>query len=290
MTQPTAPIFLEEGSAHPCKIDGKDLTWTQCTPLSTSMLIDRSSLGQQHPDPCRFRKLTGDTSGGTTLLQCRTVAEDVYGVPMDVHTGSNVCTPYYLGYQLYLGRGAVLQGNCSALGKGNINHAVEINQGQGYQLIGTTQQVSSPTRCVVYDPWSKGWAYWSWDKVKAFAAALRPWGEGDSRVLGPGKMYAMFGPDTEPHVHLHFNGSRKTTPFPDQQQVQSPVKGKRVNVRSGPGTNHAVVTALPSGTKWTSFQVTDVGQVLAGSGRWWGNHDGDRWIHDSGLIGRGGGV
>lgn len=288
MTSPTAPRFLEEGPPHPCTIDGHNLTWTQCTPLSTCMLIDRSSLGEQHPDPCRFRDLTNDVSGGTTLLQCRTVAENVYHVPMEVHSGSNVCTPYYLAYQLAHGRGAVLQGNCSAIGKGNVNHAVELNQARGtWTSDGKTFACSS---VLVYDPWSKGPAWWSWDKVKAFAAALRPWGEGDSRTLGPGKMYAMLGPDTEPHVHLHFNGSRKTTPFPDQQQVRSPAAGKKVNVRTGPGTNHPVAVALPSGTKWTSYQVTDVGQVLAGTGRWWGNHDGNRWIHDSGLIGRGGSV
>lgn len=286
MTQPTQPLFLEEGPPHPCTINGKNLTWTQCTPLSTSMLIDRSTLGAKRPDPCTFRKQTGDTSGGTTLPQCAAVAKNNYGVTMEVHTGSNVCTPYYFAYQLALGRGAVLQGNTSAIGKGNVNHAIEANQAKGTWT--TDGKTFACSGVYIYDPWSKGPAWWSWDKVKAFAAALRPWGEFDSRTLGPGKMYAMFGPDTEPHVHLHFNGSRQTVPFPDQQVIRSPAAGRKVNVRTGPGTNYPVVMALESGTRWNSYQVTDNGQVLAGSGRWWGNHDGNRWIHNSGLTGQGG--
>lgn len=288
MSQPTLPRFIEEGPANPCTISGHKLDWTQCTVESTCMLIDRSTLGKKRPDPCTFRRHTGDVSGGTSLYQCSQIAENVYGVPMDLHAGGSVATPYYGGFQLYMGRGGVLQGNTSAIGKGNINHAVELNQGQGYTKIGTTDQISVPVRVLVYDPWSDGPEWWSWDKVKAFAAALHPWGENDSRILGPGKWYVMFGPDTEPHVHLYL-GARRTTPFPDQQQVNSPVPGKKVNVRLGPSTDYAVAMTLASGSKWTSFQVFDKGTVLNGSGRWWGNHDGNRWIHDSGLIGRGGG-
>jgi len=287
VTQPTIPKFLEEGPPHPCVINGHDLKWTQCTVLSTCMLIDRSTLGKTRPDPCNFRRQTGDSSGGTTLLQNRTVAENVYHVPMEPHTGGNVCTPYYLGYQLFLGRGVVIQGNTSAIGKGNVNHAVLGNSGQGYQKVGTTEQISSPAGLWVFDPWSKGLAWWPWDKVKAFMAALHPWGENDPRTLGPGKAYAMFGPDTEPHVHL-FGGAVRTTPFPDQQQVKSPVAGKKVNVRTGPSTDYPVAQTLASGSKWTSFQRTDKGKSLNGDSRWWGNHDGNRWIHNSGLIGRGG--
>lgn len=271
MGSPSQPHFLKEGAANLCIIHGKNLTWTQCTVLSSCMLCDASTLGVKRPDPCHFRDIMNDESGGTTIPQCASILQSVYHVPVEQHTGSNVSSVYYLAYQIGLGRKAVLQGNTQPDGRGNINHAIEANQ-----VIGGTP--GHPREWVIFDPWSGGKAVWSHAKVEAFLAALHPWGENDSRKLGPGKAYCMLGPDVEPHVHIKF-GAARTSPFPDRTRVYSAYAGRKVNVRSGPGTGYTKLGTIVDGTLWIAYQKI---------GHWYGNHNGNQWIHDSGLRYEGG--
>lgn len=274
MSIPSRPTFLVEGPASACVLQGQKLGWTQCTPLSTAMGIDRSTLGKVRLSGCQVRDEIDppDVVGGTTLRQCAAVAED-HGVTVELHVGPTVCTPQYAALQLQAGRGFVLQGNTQPDGRGNVNHAIWVNHsGRG--------ELGAPTSAMVYDPWSKGAAVWSWSDVLAFAAALRPWGEADPRRLGPGKFYAGFFPDTEPHMHPRFGGI-DTTPFPRPMTTHAPA-GRRVNVRSGPSVTFAIVRTMPRGTAWTAYQETHA-QKLDGSTLWFGSHDGDAWIHSSGL-------
>lgn len=184
------PVFLKEGPANACVLHGRALGWTLCTNLSAAMLIDRSTRGRIRISGCQVRDETGDYIGGTTLPQNATVCE-AHGVKVEQHVGPNVCTSWYAGYQASMGRAFILQGNTSAIGKGNVNHAVLVNEVDGPVSAGV-----SPKSAFVFDPWSSGPAWWSWDKVKAFAAELHPWGEADPRTLGPGRFYAGFGPTT----------------------------------------------------------------------------------------------
>jgi hypothetical protein len=243
------------------------------------MGIDKATLNRTRISGCQARDETGDYAGGTSIPQLVAVAA-THGVAVEQHVGANVCAPYYAAVQLQAGRGVSLAGNCLAIGKGNVNHNIYINETSG----GT---IGHPNTALVYDPWSTGPSWWPWSKVLAFAAALRPWGEGDARVLGPGKFYAGIFPDTEPHVHLAFGGAR-TSPFPRVMTAIAPA-GRRVNVRLGPGTNHPIATGhlghldtLGTGDHFTAFQQAHA-QTLSGSDLWYGDHNGNRWVHSSGL-------
>lgn len=274
MTRPAVPSrFQKEGAASPCTLRGINLAWKNCTTLSSAMGMDKSSLGRVKMSGCAVREETNDHAGGTTLSQVQAVAS-AHGIKTEPHTGSNVASLYYLAYQGALGRGFILQGNTQPDGRGNVNHAVWVNAPVG----GTA---GNPDGFDVWDPWSNGPEYWSYSRTKNFMLALRPWGESDSRTLknmGVNGGYALVFPDTEPHAHIKYAAVR-TSPFPDRMKVKSPAAGRRVNVRSGPGTSYRKVKTLADGTVWHGYQR---------KGRWYGSHSGTRWILDSGLVGEGG--
>lgn len=285
----------EQGPASNCIINNKLLGWLSCSAYGMAMGIDRATLGAKRPSGCEVRRRTGDTTGGLTLPQVAAVAEVAYGVDVDVRVGSNVCTPSFAARRARAGRGFCLQGNTGPLVKtrwkstnGGVNHLVWVNEVRG----GTADV---PDEALVYDPAAdgrrsdidQGPSWWPWSLVLRFAAALRPWGEDDPRVLGPGKFYAGFLPDTEPHVHLKYGGVR-TVPFPDRTTAYNVVSTRLINVRAKPTTSSTKVDTLKVGERFTAYQKTTSGQLLAGSRVWYGNHNGNEWVHESGLRGEGG--
>jgi hypothetical protein len=227
---------------------------------------------------------TGDKSGGLTLPQVARVADTEYGVHVEVHVGSSTATPAYAIAQLRAGRGFVLQGNTGALlstpyrsTTGRVNHAVWVNE------------VRADGDALVYDPAAdgrragidQGPTWWPWPTVLKFAAALRPWGDSDPRILGPNRLYAGFTPDTEPHVHLR-SGARRTSPFPDRCRAWNANPKRRINVRSRPDIKAPIVDLLAVGELFVAYQTMQ-GGVVDGDRTWLGNHDGNGWVHRSGL-------
>jgi hypothetical protein len=276
---PSRPRFQAQNPA----ISGYSLGWLSCTAYSMAMLIDRSTLGAKHPSGKDVRIGTGDTTDGLTLPQAARVADTEYGVHVEVHVGGSTATPAYALAQLRAGRGMSLQGNTSALIRtpyrstgGPVNHNVYVNE------------VRSDGDALVYDPaadgrrtYDQGPSWWPWATVLRFAAALRPWGDNDPRILGPGRMYAGFGPDTEPHVHLR-SGARRSTPFPDRTRAWASNAKRRVNVRSRPDIKAPIVDTLAVGELWVAYQTVQ-GSVVDGDRTWMGNHDGTEWVHRGGL-------
>jgi hypothetical protein len=196
MTTPYRPHFQIEGPATACVIHDHDLGWQNCTPLSGGMALDASTSGHIVISGCQIRDETGDDIGGVTLPQVAAVIES-HGVHVDVHVGAGVCTPQYAAVQLRARRPIILQGNTLPDGRGNVNHAVEVNDVWG----GT--RLDTPAYAMVFDPWSTGPAAWPWWKVLTFASALHPWGETDPRTLGPGKFYAGILPaQAIPDTHV----------------------------------------------------------------------------------------
>lgn len=186
------PAFQKEGPASPCVFHGQDLKWKNCTCLSFAMGIDKSTHGRVKMSGCDVRVATNDWAGGTTIEQCAAVA-GANGVHVEVRTGTNVVSPYYLGVQVQSGRGFSIAGNTQPLGKGNVNHNVWGNEVTGGTL-------GHPANVYVFDPWSAGPAWWSWSKLISFARALHPWGEQDPRTLanmGINGVYTGIFPDTE---------------------------------------------------------------------------------------------
>jgi hypothetical protein len=302
---PSRPrVAQHEGPARSCILDGRILGWTNCTPCSVAMGIDRSTYNRHRPNACSVRDDISprDVSGGTNLLQNARVAALYYNVHVEVHVGGNYSTPTRVATQLYTGRGGAAQGDAGVLigtpwrsTGGHVNHCVWCNEGRYWRKNSAGFYI--PGEVLVYDPAADGRAsgfgraatspdWWSWSRFLSFMAHLHPWGDGDSRTLGSGRAYIGFFPDTEPHAHLRYHGVR-TRPFYDRVRSNAPV-GQRTRVRSAPSTGARVVKTLARGALWLAYQKTTAGTLLAGSRVWYGNHNGDQWIHTSGLIHQGG--
>jgi hypothetical protein len=302
MGQPARPQrMVNEGPAESCIIAGKKLGWTNCTPAGTAMGLNKATLGRIDIDDCDIRRLTGDTSGGTTLSQMAPVCSKL-GVSLEVHAGGNVCSPPYLARQLRAGRGADVQGNAGALlgtrfrsTAGWVNHNVYANEVRGGTL-------DNPAEVLVYDPaadgrkagWgtaSKGPQWWPWSLLLKFIASLIPasktgGSKGSGALLGPGKVYCGIFPDTEPHVHSKFGGQR-TNPFPDDVVGKSGTSDALRFIRSGPGLQYPHIGTLAVGAHFVGFQFVSTGPV-GPAGDYYGDHDGTHWVLTDGVVGRGG--
>lgn len=287
------PRHQHQGPASNCVIGGKNLGWLSCSAYGMAVGIDEATRGSKRPSGCDVRYHTGDTVGGLSLPQVAAVAEREYGVDVEVRVGSNACSPEYAARKLYDGHCFGLQGNTGALlgtafqsTAGPVNHYVHVSARRG----GT---IYRPDAALVYDPaadgrgsYAQGPQWWDWPTVLRFAARLEPWADG--RILGPGRMYAGFLPDTEPHVTYRYGG-RATAPQPVRFLARAP-EGRLVNVRSGPTTSHPIVFRLrPGGEgstgRFYAFQLTTRGQRLTGrvGEKWYGNVDGTAWVHETGL-------
>jgi len=305
MSIPAKPIPLHQGPANSCVIGGHALGWLNCTPTSVAMAVTKSTLKAKRADPCTVRRLTGDTTGGTTLAQCVHAAHVGYRVDASVHVGNNALSPTRFAALLHAGHGTVVQGYTGVLVKtkfrstaGGVNHAIYVNSGRGWHKNSAGHWV--PSEVLVYDPAADGrkswWGtatsspdWWPWSLLKAFASHLHPWGESDKRLLGPGRIYSAVFPDTEPHAHFHYSSAR-TLPFPDRTRIDVPA-GHRANVRARPDRMNRsdIVGHKARGKLFVAYQVAH-GATPRGSNSnvWYGSHSGRRWIHSSNLRAIGG--
>jgi hypothetical protein len=286
----TPSRFLPQGPATRCVIQGRALGWLNCTCNSFAMATDQGSANRVRLTGCDFRESTGDTAGGTTLAQNAPLAE-AHGVKVSVYTGANVVTPFWAALQLQAGRAIVLQGNTKVLLNtrlqstgGAINHAVMLSRAIG-------GETGKPRAATVFDPAADGrvagWGTaaqgpqdWTWDRVLAFAAALRPWGDSDPRVLGPGKWYCAVFPDTNPHVHLR-KGARKSSPFPDRTRIDR--TGGQWSYRSPAYGTTNRSQHYADGELFVAYQY-----ITVSDRNWVGNHSGGQWIPAANLAHVGG--
>jgi hypothetical protein len=297
------PLFLKEGPATACILHGQLLGYAICGGLTTAEGIDRDTYGHTRISGCQVRDQTvdgqgkPDVSGGTTIEQDAAVAAQ-YGVHVEIHTGANVASPTYLAARLQAFRGASVGGNLGALigtpHQSNgvpVNHRVWVNEARGGEL-------GKPAEVLVYDSMANGrkasWGtaptgpqWWSWSTFLAYCFALRPWGDDDHRTLkslGINGIYAGIYPRTDPLVTL-WTGAHRTTPFPDRQVVNAK-PGVLVNVRLGPSRAYRVQAHRKAGDIWTAYQYKPRSATVAHG--YYGNADGNRWIDENDLIGRGG--
>lgn len=77
-------------------------------------------------------------------------------------------------------------------------------------------------------------------------------------------------------VVLRYGGRRLAKPTSKRIRVPA---GRKANVRVAPRTTSRIAAHLANGQRWTAYQVTDKGQLLAGSRRWYGDRTGTRWLH-----------
>jgi len=268
--------------------------WRCCTTFSFAMAGSQGSRHSVELTGCQVFHSTGDTSGGITLDECVPIMRQ-HGVSVDTYHGD--ISTYGVAVNLQSGRAAAAQGNTKPLLStshrstgGPINHCVVFAGTHG----GT---VGHPDTVDVYDPAADGrhvaWGTaaqgpqtWPWALALAFMAALRPWGDGDPRTLGPGRAYVALFPDTEPHYHsLH--GGVPTSPFPDTLRGRSGASLPARRIRPGPGTQYAPIGTLQPGQVFSAYQWMN-GVEVDGRIRWYGSHDGDQWIAAAGITGEGG--
>ncbi len=79
-------------------------------------------------------------------------------------------------------------------------------------------------------------------------------------------------------VVLRFRARKLARPVAKRIRVP---RGRRANVRTAPRRNARIADRRATGERFYAYQVTDRGQVLGKSGRWYGNRKGDRWCHAS---------
>ena len=264
------------------------------------MGIDKSTLGKRRPTGCMIRTRTQDKSGGTTIQQNANVARVFYGVQVAQHVPGQlgVASPAYIAGRLRLGRAVALAGCAGELVNsrfrstgGHVNHGVCSGRAAAGPRAATATcarprwryGTRRPMACARLGPRGSGPRWWPWSLVLEFAAGLHPWGLTGGPTLGNGRMYAGVFPDTEPHAHLRYAGSVRLAALPTDLVVRSPVAGRPINVRKGPSRAYGVTSTMASGRHFAAYQRTDKGQSLAGSRRWYGNHDGTRWVHSSGV-------
>lgn len=273
------------------QLDGSRYAGLNCTCAAAAMALDRHTLGEHQTTGAYVRALTGDTSGGTTLAQVDAALRRRWGVDLDVE--------FALSFEEFTrrikaGRGAILQGweavtrdtRWSASETFGGNHAWYVND-------------VNEDGFLVYDPLADGRRPGIAKSpfripasvVERYAGKLDISDPAEPyRALGVGRVYAAFTRDTEPHVHLKFGASR-TTPFPDRTRID--VSGGRlVNLRSTPESlsPSTIEDRWPDGKLFVAYQkVTDGARPAGSTSRtWYGNHNGTRWIHSSGLRHEGG--
>ena len=124
------------------------------------------------------------------LSQVAPVAEESFGVRIAVRTGGRAIPIDIAIRRLRSGRGFVLQGNNIVFpGHGAANHAVYVHEARGID----PDHGGRPVAALVYDPARGEPQLWAWRKVAAFGANLFL-NDSGTRRLGPGRLYAGFGP------------------------------------------------------------------------------------------------
>jgi len=263
------------------QLDGSRYAGLNCTAAAGAMALDRETLGKKTSTGAIIRNWTGDTVGGLRQQQVADAIERAYGVELDVRT--NIPTADALAL-LDKGHGMMLAGASAA----TINtkwRASETFKGNHQWFVNERRKVTGGYEHLVFDPLADGRRtgiadspFWMPEAIVLdFAKRLNVSATPDQNYvpLGPGRFYAVFTHDTEPHLTLRYGASAIT---PVIKVVKVPT-GQQANVRSGPGTEYKVINRAPNGSRFRACQVKTNGQLLAGSRKWFGNIDGTRWLH-----------
>lgn len=261
------------------QLDGSRLAGLNCTCAAGASSCFRHTHGRVVVTSATMRRLTGDTSGGTNLVQVAAAARKL-GIVLSVHQG--VALTWFYG-QLRARRGAIVQGASSATRGTRYqasptfggNHAWYVSRGRGWRLV---NRAWWPAELLVYDPLADGRRRGIatspfWISRYLFELFIRRLSLG-SRLLGGGKIYAALTRATWPHFHPRHGGVGIT---PKMLTLKA-----GHNIRSGPSRSYAVKAKSVTGTKFHAFQKAK-GQTLNGSSTWYGDHDGVRWVHSSAL-------
>lgn len=291
------PRIVHQLKRDPNATWGNNFLGSNCGCAVDAMTADRATKGAIRKTGARMRELIGDRTGGTNLEQSDKVLASL-GVSLEVRTPGRFVD---LEAALYAGRGANVagwyapvqgtkyQGSETFTG----SHRIFLNEGRGWSK-GSDGRMHA-AEILVLDPLAdgrragidEGPTWWPTELVESFTWRLDVSDPAEPyRALGKGLAYYGLTIDTEPHVTLRYGGVR-TSPFPDRTRVANAPKGRRVNIRRAPNRDQAPVDSAANGDVFIAWQHAR-GEQLGGSRLWYGNQNGNRWIHSANLIGEGG--
>lgn len=193
---------------HPVQqADGSYYEWQNCTAASAATGLDRATSGKSKTTGARVRTLSGDTSGGLTLVAVDLALHRGWNVDIDVRW----MIPFYdLCAEVASGHGTILQGGYSVFHAYHLagslaffgNHAIWWNEvrlvwhGVGLDL--------DKSQAYIYDPlWDGRYSYvpskqFRWVTLRMlyqFAAMLDL---GSGKLVGAGRAYAGMVARTAP--------------------------------------------------------------------------------------------
>jgi hypothetical protein len=294
MYRPRAVFQLKRDRAHP---KGSDMGGSNCNPSSAALLVDFVSCGKRRTTGAAVRELTGDFEGGTWLGDVIKAVRRGYGVDIDINTGSfdRVIKA------LTQGRGVTLCGSSIAT-RGTRHQASETFDGNHqWALTDIRHDASGKYEILVFDPLADGrrpriakspmWI--GADTVRKFAGNLdlrsvaekaarkprRPLGMGRATYgiterVDCGSKAAGAKPSTS--VKLRRGASLVNGQVGKERTVGVPA----ARIRETPTTASDVVGRKLAGETFRAFQRIR-GQRVAGDPIWFGDREGDRWMHRS---------
>ena len=249
-----------------------------CTWTSGANGIAATTGGAKRPTPDQVHALlpnAEETNPGTPGWSIPDLVKALakYGVPVEDRTGGGwtaVVEAHAAHYIVLQGVSAVFAGTtCSGAFDGD--HAIGVHPRSKVDPAGDVWWWIDDPICTT-GRWERE------DVLRKYAEAL--WSSIRFAAF-TGVVPAVPAPKPPPPpVTLRF-GARKLAK-PAVRTVRVAV-GRKANVRTAPRTSAPVAQLLRRGAKFTAWQVTDRGQLLAGSSRWWGNRTGTRWVHSSSL-------
>lgn len=229
--------------------------------------------GKRKPSPDAVHNLVAsheESSPGTPgwSLADLDLAMQRLGVPFDNRAGTGWDAAVHAAEAgLYL----ALQGDSDRFGNGSCSGAFDGDHCIGWH---PKHKIDAGERWWwIDDPICKT-GRWELERVlEAYATKYNPsvsWGAFTTPVP-----QVVVAPPA-PTVTLRY-GARKLA-RPVSRRIRVPA-GRKANVRTAPRTTAKIVVRLANGQRFTCYQVTDKGQALAGSRRWYGNRSGTRWLH-----------
>lgn len=293
------PVFqLRKDPRHP---EGSKHAGTNCNAAVGATLVALVTCGARHPSAAAVRELTVDETGGmdkkggTHNSQIARALSKGFGVDLDLHNGSFKAVVAALRE----GRGVSLSGSSVAtmgIKEFDAQHGFDGNH--QWALIDIEDHGDDPI-VTVHDPLADGRRGLArsplrmpLSRVRRFAGMLdfrteqeirdhkprKPLGMGraiyaTTDVVRCGAAKHAAGPA---HVVLHANASLVNGQEGRPRKVKVPV----ARVRSAPTTDSRIVARKPQGSVFQAFQQVN-GKPVEGSPVWFGDHEGQRWMHIS---------
>jgi hypothetical protein len=294
MYRPRAVFQLKRDPKHP---KGSKVGGANCNPSAAATLVDFVTCGKRRTTGAAVRDLTGDFEGGTWLGDVIKAVRRGYDVDIDLNTGSFDRVIKALTTR----RGVTLCGSSIAT-RGTRHQASETFDGNHqWALTDIRHGAGGKYEILVFDPLADGRRsriakspmWMSAETVRKFAGNLdlRSKAEKDAkkprRPLGLGR--ATYG------VTERVDCERKTAAGQPSISVKLHKGASLVNgqvgkerivgaaaarIREAPTTSSDIVGRKLAGETFRAFQRIR-GQRVGGDRMWFGDREGDRWMHRS---------